>query len=138
MYFKDTELRAIGSPPRAFEIAMEMLQNAGAKKVLDCPAGEGPFSSMLLKDGCEVVAADVCPDQFGLQEMHCDYVDLNDRLPYADNSFDAVACLNGLQRVWARGRAMKEFARVLRPGGTIVVSFPNNSDIRRRLMFLLT
>ncbi len=132
------EPRAIGSPPRAFSLALEMLQNVGVRRVLDCPAGKGPFSKMLLTHGCDVVAADVYPEQFGLKDIHCDRVDLNDRLPYDDHSFDAVACLNGLQRVWARGRAVREFARVLRPGGTLVISFPNNSDIRRRLMFFLT
>ena len=52
--------------------------------------------------------------------------------------FDSVVCLNGLQRVWARGRAVSEFARVVKPGGYVIISFPNNSDIRRRLMFALT
>ena len=132
------EPRAIGSPSRAFTLAMKMIQNAGAKNILDCPAGEGPFSKILLSHGFDVVAADVCPEQFRLDEIDCDFVDLNEKLPYDDHSFDAIACLNGLQRVWARGRAVNEFARVLKPGGTIVISFPNNSDIRRRLMFLLT
>ena len=52
--------------------------------------------------------------------------------------FDSVVCLSGLQRVWARGRAVSEFARVVKPGGYVILSFPNNSDIRRRLMFVLT
>jgi SAM-dependent methyltransferase len=130
--------QAIGSPPQAYAIALAMLKAAGAKRVLDCPAGEGPFSAMLREHGYDVVAADICPDQFRVKEISCDFADLNDHLPYADNSFDGISCLNGLQRVWARGRAVKEFARILRPGGTAVISFPNNSDIRRRLMFFLT
>lgn len=129
---------AIGSPPRAFELARDMLQEVGATRILDCPAGQGPFSKILIEHGCDVVAADVCPNQFALREIKCDYVDLNERLPYEDQSFDGIACLNGLQRVWARGRAMREFARVLKPGGTLVISFPNNSDLRRRFLFLLT
>jgi len=129
---------AIGSPPGAFKIALDFLIKIGAKKVLDCPAGEGPFSRMLIDNGFSVVSGDVYPDQFKLSKISCDFVDLNDKLPYEDNAFDAIACLNGLQRVWARGRAISEFARVIKPGGYVIISFPNNSDIRRRLLFMLT
>ena len=49
------EPHAIGSPPRAFTLAMKMLQDAGAKRVLDCPVGEGPFSSLLDFDAALLV-----------------------------------------------------------------------------------
>jgi SAM-dependent methyltransferase len=130
--------KAIGSPPGAFKIALDVLKKIGAKKILDCPAGEGPFSRLLIDNGYNIVSGDVYPDQFKLSEISCDFVDLNDKLPYEDDAFDAVACLNGLQRIWARGRAMSEFARVIKPGGYAIISFPNNSDIRRRLLFMLT
>ena len=133
-----TEPKAIGSPPNAFKIAIEFLEKIKAIHVLDCPAGEGVFSSVLLQKGYKVVAGDVYPKQFKLSDISCDFVDLNDKLPYDNNTFDAVVCLNGLQRVWARGRAMQEFARILKPAGHLIISFPNNSDLRRRLLFLLT
>lgn len=132
------EPKVIGSPPNAFKIALEFLNHIGAKKVLDCPAGEGPFSRMLLKNGYEIACADIFPNQFKLKEVLCEFADLNDKLPYKDNTFDAVACLNGLQRVWARGRAVRELSRVVKPGGYVVISFPNNSDIRRRMLFMMT
>jgi len=39
---------AIGSPRAVLEIAIGFLNKIGARKVLDCPAGEGPFTRMLL------------------------------------------------------------------------------------------
>ncbi len=129
---------AIGSPPGAFKITLDFLKDKGISKVLDCPAGEGPFSQMLFNNGYDVVSSDVYPEQFKAKEIKCDFVDLNETLPYDDNQFDAVTCLNGLQRVWARGQAVKEFSRIVKPGGYVVISFPNNSDLRRRLMFMLT
>lgn len=133
-----SEPRAIGSPPGAFRITLEFLAKTDAMKVLDCPAGEGAFSRMLLENGYDVTSSDIYPEQFKLTEISCDFIDLNDTLPYEDNTFDAVACLNGLQRVWARGRAVRELARVVSPGGYVIISFPNNSDIRRRLLFMMT
>jgi len=133
-----TDPKSIGSPPEAFRIALEFFKKSESKKVLDCPAGEGPFTQMLLKNNFEVSCCDVYPEQFKLSEIACDFADLNDRLPYGDNAFDAVACLNGLQRIWARGRAVRELTRVVRPGGYVIISFPNNSDIRRRLLFMMT
>jgi SAM-dependent methyltransferase len=59
-------------------------------------------------------------------------------LPFPDGAFDGVTCLNGLQRVWARGRAVRELARVTKPGGRLIISFPNNADLRRRLLFMMT
>ncbi|MDY0171046.1 MAG: class I SAM-dependent methyltransferase [Thermoguttaceae bacterium] len=106
--------------------------------MLDCPAGEGAFSQRLLDEGFAVTAADIAPNNFRLAAPPCDFADLNDKLPYPDASFDAVVCLNGLQRVWARARAVDELARVVKPGGIVVISFPNISDIRRRMMFFLT
>jgi len=133
-----SEPRPIGSPRRVFSITLDFLTAICARHVLDCPSGEGAFSRILLEKGYDVACADICPDQFKISDISCDFADLNDRLPYEDNTFDAVACLNGLQRIWARGRAMRELARVLKPGGYVIISFPNNADIRRRLLFLMT
>ena len=77
-----TEPKAIGSPPNAFKIAIEFLEKIKATHVLDCPAGEGVFSSALLQKGYKVVAGDVYPQQFKLSDISCDFVNLNDKLPY--------------------------------------------------------
>lgn len=43
-------------------------------------------------------------------------------LPFADNSFDAVTCLEALEFFPSPGRALAEMARVLKPGGTLLVT----------------
>jgi SAM-dependent methyltransferase len=132
------EPKAIGSPPGVYKIVLEFLKESGAKRVLDCPAGEGLFAKILLDNKFDVACSDIYPGQFKLKEITCEFADLNDKLPYEDNTFDAVSCLNGLQRVWARGRAARELSRVVKPGGYVIISFPNNSDIRRRMLFMMT
>ncbi len=133
-----TEPERIGSPQNVFEIVRKMIRRLGANRVLDCPAGEGPLAKLLLEDGLDVACCDICPEVFKVPEIACDFGDLNDRLGYEDDRFDAVTCLNGLQRVWARGRAVGELVRVVKPGGHLIVSIPNHGDIRRRVLNMIT
>lgn len=46
-------------------------------------------------------------------------------LPFAPGHFDAVLCIGVLDRVPDQGQAIKEMLRVVRPGGVVIVSFPN-------------
>lgn len=43
-------------------------------------------------------------------------------LPFADNTFDVVTCLESLEFMTSRVTVLKELARVLRPGGTLLIT----------------
>ena len=76
--------------------------------------------------------------------------DLNreSRLPFAEASFDAVVCAVSVQYIIRPLEVFAEVARVLRPGGPVVVSFSNrcfptkavaiwlagDSDVHRRIV----
>lgn len=47
-------------------------------------------------------------------------------LPFADASFDGLVALNLLEHLPDDGAALREFARVLRPGGSALVVVPSN------------
>ena len=49
---------------------------------------------------------------------------LNGELPYADAFFDVVTCINVLYAVAQPERTLAELKRVLKPGGTLIVSSP--------------
>jgi SAM-dependent methyltransferase len=127
----------IGSPLTAYKATRALIDRLGARKILDCPAGKGAFAWELLQAGYDVTCADIEPEQFQAG-MHCSFADLNDSLPYRDAEFDLVTCQNGLHRVWARGRALRELARVTQPGGHVVFTFVNNNNLWRRLVFLFS
>ncbi|HVP31718.1 MAG TPA: class I SAM-dependent methyltransferase [Myxococcota bacterium] len=114
------------------------LQREPAKAVLDVPSGRGVLVPTLRALGCEISAADIRPDLFEPRDVACRYANLNQGLPYPSESFDAVLCCNGIHRVYALGFAVSEMARVLRPEGRLLLSFPNFSSLSRRVRFLLT
>lgn len=52
-----------------------------------------------------------------------------DRIPYADSYFDGVLLLDVLEHVPDERAVLREAARVLRPGGVLVLSVPNRGAL---------
>lgn len=107
-------------------------------RILDVPAGEGVFCDFLRKRGWEVHAADIDPGNFKLRDVPFTRVNLNEALPYADATFDAVSCVNGLHRLLFPQVALAQFFRILKPGGRLYVNVNNYSSLWKRMRFLLT
>jgi SAM-dependent methyltransferase len=59
-------------------------------------------------------------DEWFLQDLNSEH-----SLPLADDSFDAVLCALSVQYLQFPEAVFSEFARVLAPGGVLVVSFTN-------------
>jgi demethylmenaquinone methyltransferase/2-methoxy-6-polyprenyl-1,4-benzoquinol methylase len=94
-------------------------------RVLDLAAGTGTSSAPLADRGVQVVPCDL---SFGMLEVgKRRRPDLGfvagdaTRLPFADESFDAVTISFGLRNVVDTGAALTEMLRVTRPGGRLVV-----------------
>ncbi|MBN1297867.1 class I SAM-dependent methyltransferase [bacterium] len=51
-------------------------------------------------------------------------------LPFADNAFDGLICLRVLPHVPERRTALEEFARVVRPGGHVIIDYYNIYSLR--------
>lgn len=102
-------------------------------RVLDLPAGNGLLADALRHAGHEVVCADI-----NRERQDYRYVDMARELPFADAEFDAVLCLEGLEHLIDPVQLVRELSRVVRPGGTVVVSTPNVINFYSRLQFLFT
>ena len=118
------------------ETAAKILETAERGRVLDVPAGEGALALRLKNLGFEVFCCDLYTEFFKLPGTEIKQGNLDARLPYADGFFDAVVCVEGLEHIENPANAFREFARILRAGGTLVVSVPNIMNIEERLKWL--
>ena len=105
-------------------------------RVLDLGAGSGFSSEMLARFGYDVVAVD--PDVAALannrRRPSCDRARIAgtvqvaggvaEYLPCADDAFDGVLCMNAMHHVSDLPAAVRELARVLKPGGRAVLCEP--------------
>ena len=97
--------------------------------MLDVGRGDGVLSVTLARQGANVTGVDV--DRSMLEAArdrargaHADatYIEGNARsLPFADGTFDVVVAITVLCFVPDAGSAVSEMARVLRPGGRLVI-----------------
>ena len=96
------------------------------RRVLDLCCGQGNVTAALVAAGAEVTGLDFSPAMLALARTRAPAARLVEgdagELPFADASFDAVACNVGIGHVPDQPRAVAEIARVLRPGGVAALS----------------
>jgi SAM-dependent methyltransferase len=87
--------------------------------------------------GYRVAAAD-CENAGKLPESSFTLCDMNLPLPFDEKAFDAVVCIDGIEHIERPFDFVRESGRVLREGGTLVISTPNISALRSRWRWLWT
>lgn len=97
--------------------------------VVEAGCGEGYGAQLLTDAGADVVAVDY--DDAAIEHVRRRYpavsavrANLVD-LPQQDDSVDLLVSLQVIEHLWDLAGFLREAHRVLRPGGTIVVSTPN-------------
>lgn len=113
-----------------------ILRNENKGRLLDIPAGEGALASRLIGLGFDVVCSDLYPQIFKLEDSEIVYGDLDKTLPFESESFEYVVCVEGLEHIENPANAIREFSRLLKKAGTLIVSVPNIMNIEERLKWL--
>jgi SAM-dependent methyltransferase len=109
------------------------------KAVLDLGCRAGALSQHFLA-GNEVTGVDVDEHALGhaaARGLRTVWGDVEEPLPFADETFDAVVAGEILEHVRFPDEVVGEIRRVLRPGGVLVGSVPNAFRLKNRLRFLL-
>jgi len=115
------------------EIARLMSAVEPKGRCLDLPSGASVNSAGLRAAGFRPVGVDLAPVA-GAPAVTADWYA---RLPFRDESFEAVLCSEGIEHHAAQTDFLRELARVLRPGGTLVLTTPNVLSIGARVSTLL-
>lgn len=97
--------------------------------VLDVWCGSRPYDD-LLPAGARVVGLDIEGNPYGIADVVS-----NTFLPFLDDAFDLVTCIEAFQYVSDARHAVSEFARVLRPGGSVAISMVFAYEYDRRIPF---
>lgn len=121
----------------AYEQILWFLESQPKGRILDAPCGQGVLSQCLEEAGHEVFCCDLDPGQMQIREIPFKIANLNEHLPYTDSSFDYIASVAGIQRVYHPDHTIGEFHRLLKDGGYLLLSFPNYANIKSRWRFLL-
>lgn len=115
---------------------IKLLENEKKGRLLDAPAGEGALCKELKNKGFDVYACDIDPSQFKLKDIECMKVDLNKPLQYQSSSFDYITCVEGLEHIENPWNVIREFSRVIKKGGKLIITTPNISSLYSRALFL--
>jgi SAM-dependent methyltransferase len=94
-------------------------------RVLDVGCGSGDFCAQALARGARVSGIDAAPAMVEIASTRAPQADLcvgpMERLPWDDDTFDAVTGFNSLQFTEDPAAALREWARVVRPGGAVAI-----------------
>jgi 2-polyprenyl-3-methyl-5-hydroxy-6-metoxy-1,4-benzoquinol methylase len=112
-------------------------EGAAGRRILDLPSGGGHFARRCAAAGHQAWAGDFVesPAGEGVRFARCD---MNQRLPFEDAFFDAVACVDGIEHLERPFDFVRECRRIIRADGRLVISTPNISSMRSRMRWFLT
>jgi SAM-dependent methyltransferase len=108
--------------PRHLATVRRLLAPRVGERVLEVGCGPGHLTRRLGELGLDCVGIDANPQVSGMAAGV--RVMKVEALEFADGWFDKVVCIHALEHFPDLERAMAEMARVLRPGGTMLLVYP--------------
>jgi ubiquinone/menaquinone biosynthesis C-methylase UbiE len=113
------------------EKVLDLFDQAGGK-VLDVGCGPAVMTESFLNLGCSFWGVDPTPRMIDIARsrfteddrvhfVQCDAAQLD----FSDGFFDAAVCMGVIDALQERRRAVREMLRVLKPGGTLIITFSN-------------
>jgi 2-polyprenyl-3-methyl-5-hydroxy-6-metoxy-1,4-benzoquinol methylase len=139
---------------RSFQARLEVLEEClrgrtlAGMQWLDAGCGTGTLTRFLAEKGCSVTGLDAAAqmiemargqtkdhpqrERMRFEVAHRDSAGTMERLPNATGSLDGILCSSVLEYMPDAEQLIREFARVLKPGGVLLISVPNAQSAVRR------
>ncbi|MBI5047354.1 MAG: class I SAM-dependent methyltransferase [Deltaproteobacteria bacterium] len=114
---------------------LDILKNNRVKGLLlDVAGGDGGFAVQLNQIGFKVVFCDMYPPS----QVYTPFVqaDMNQRLPFQPEQFQTITCMESLQYFENHKLLFREFKRIIKKDGQLVLTMPNILNISSRIFFL--
>ena len=108
------------------------------KTVVDLPAGNGVTSKIIKDIGGIPIAFDLFPEYFKVEGIKCERANVLDKIPLENNAVDYVLCQEGIEHFSDQYMAFKEFNRILKINGSLIITTPNYSNLRARMSYFLS
>jgi 2-polyprenyl-3-methyl-5-hydroxy-6-metoxy-1,4-benzoquinol methylase len=107
----------------------------GGARILDAPCGGGALAAALVEQGFAATGADVDTEAAERLGPAFAQVNLNEPLPWAEQSFHAVFSTEGIEHLENHFSFLRETCRILKPGGILLLTTPNLTALRSRVRF---
>ncbi len=138
-----------------WELFMKMLSPVPGDRILDVGAGKGKVAKRVLEEAAGAEVYTLEPDEKrvasmrrAIPQLKC-YVGGSEKMPFEDSFFDKAYTTMAAHHFSDLDSALREFARVLKKGGRLLIldvepsrgtgrllSFLENSVMRRHLVFV--
>lgn len=115
---------------------IKSLGDLSGKTILDIPSGDGRASKAFKKQGGNVISMDIFPRSE--QSYNSKYGDMSRKLDIDDKTIDIIICQEGIEHISDQYKLLREFNRILKIDGELIITTPNISNIRSKLSSLFT
>jgi cyclopropane fatty-acyl-phospholipid synthase-like methyltransferase len=123
---------------RVLQILPSLALAPGAT-ILDAPCGGHAALTLALRQrGFPATGADLDEDAADLLGQSFAKVNLDAPLPWPDATFDAVISTEGIEHLENHFAFLRETARILKPGGLLILTTPNITALRSRVRFFFS
>ena len=104
--------------------------------VLDTPSGQGNLSRELERLGFKVFLGDIAKENVLYKNGRQIQLDLNQGFPFKKDVLDYAICVEGIEHIENPHHLVREFSKLVKRGGYLILTTPNVMTIKSRLRFL--